>query len=165
VPPPPPPPPPPEPDPLPPHATIPSNSASTQKTGAPNSRLRRGATMVIPIKIVAATAPLHNGEPRQGVVGINPAALRAAVVIAIVPIPGPLARAYELGFTLHVVACAGTVHDTVTVDVYPKNGVTPRSLMYCAVCPAVTVCDVIPRLMMLKSATRFSETAGEVDAV
>jgi hypothetical protein len=86
--------------------------------------------MLNPMKIVAATTPIHNGVPCQKVVGINPAAFRAVVVIAIVPIPCPLARAYELGFTLHVVACDGTVHDTVTVDVYPKNGVTPRSLMY-----------------------------------
>jgi hypothetical protein len=121
--------------------------------------------MAIPSNMVAATSPLHNGVPRQGTLGITVAALRAVVVIAIVPIPGPLARAYELGFMLQAVACAGTVHDAVTVDVYPKNGVTPKSLMYCAVCPAVTVCDAIPRLSMLKSATRFNETAGEVDAV
>jgi hypothetical protein len=121
--------------------------------------------MVNPMKTVAASASLHNGVELQGVTGIRTAALRAVVVIAIVPIPGPPVRVYEFGFTLHVVACAGTLHETVTVDVYPKNGVTPRSLMYWAVCPAVTVCDVNPRLPILKSATKFSETAGDVDAV
>lgn len=120
--------------------------------------------MVNPMKNVTASAPPHSGTRGWGVVNTL-AALRAVVVIAIVPIPRPLARAYEFGLTLQVVARAGTMHDTVAVELYPKNGIRTTSLMYWAVCPAVTVCDVIPWLVMLKSATRFSESSDEVDGV
>lgn len=82
-----------EPDPPPPHATIPASRANTQNAGPPSGRLRLGPMMAIPSNTVAATSPLHKGVPRQGTLGINVAAFRAVVVIAIVPIPGPLARA------------------------------------------------------------------------
>jgi hypothetical protein len=57
------------------------------------------------------------------------AAVRAVVVTESVPIPFPLPSGYEFGFTEHVVAFAGTVQETVTVPVNPKNGFTPISLM------------------------------------
>ena len=85
------------------------------------------------------------------------------VVTDTVPIPAPLASEYEGGFTEHTASGAETVHETVTVEENPKNGVTPRSLMYDAVCPAVTVCDVIPRLATVKSATRFNPVVGDVE--
>jgi hypothetical protein len=87
------------------------------------------------------------------------------VVTDTVPIPIPLESEYEAGFTEHTVARAGTVHETFTVEENPKNGVTPRSLMYDAVCPAVTVCDVIPRFATVKSATRLNAIAADVEAV
>jgi len=93
------------------------------------------------------------------------AALRGVVVTDTVPIPVPVASEYEAGSTEQVVAFAGTVQETLTVEENPKNGVTPRSLMYDAVCPAVTVWDVIPRSATVKSATRFSAMAADVEAV
>jgi hypothetical protein len=90
---------------------------------------------------------------------------RAVVVTLTDPIPAPLAIVYEFGFTEQVVACAGTVHETFTVEEKPKNGVTARSLIYWAVCPAVTVCDVIPRSATVKSAFKLSTTGAEFDAV
>jgi hypothetical protein len=64
-----------------------------------------------------------------------------------------------------VVACAGTEHETVTVDENPKNGVTAMSLMYDAVRPAITVWDVIPRSATVKSAVKFNDSDEEVEAV
>ena len=96
---------------------------------------------------------------------LRAAAFRAVVVTESVPIPMPLASGYEVGFTEHVVACAGTEHETVTVDENPKNGVTPMSLMYDAVRPAVTVWVVIPRSATVKSATKFNARDDEVEAV
>jgi hypothetical protein len=93
------------------------------------------------------------------------AELRAVVVTESVPIPIPFASEYEAGFTEHCVACAGTVQETVTVEENPKKGFTPISLMYDAVCPATTVCVVIPRFATVKSAARFKLTAAEFEAV
>ena len=56
----------------------------------------------------------------------------------------PLDVVRELGFTVHFVRLAGTVHERFTIEEKPKNGVIAMSLMYCAVPPATTVCDVIP---------------------
>jgi hypothetical protein len=77
----------------------------------------------------------------------------------------PLDVVREFGFTVHVVRLAGTVHERFTVEEKPKNGVTAMSLMYCAVPPAATVCEVIPRLATEKSATKLRATDPELDAV
>jgi hypothetical protein len=77
----------------------------------------------------------------------------------------PLDVVREFGFTVHFVRLAGTVQERFTIEEKPKNGVTAMSLMYCAVPPATTVCDVIPRFATEKSATRFRATAVEFDAV
>jgi hypothetical protein len=87
------------------------------------------------------------------------------VVTDTVPIPIPVASEYEAGFTEHTVDLAGTVQETFTVEENPKKGVTARSLMYDAVCPAVTVWDVIPLSATVKSATRFSAVAADAEAV
>jgi hypothetical protein len=39
------------------------------------------------------------------------------------------------------------------------------SFMYVAVAPDVTICELIPRFAMVKSATRFKGTDAEVEAV
>jgi hypothetical protein len=87
------------------------------------------------------------------------------VVTVRLPIPIPPASGYEAGFTEQAVAWAGTAQVTVTADENPKNGVTPMSFMYDAVFPAVTVCEVIPRLAIVKSATRFRGKDAEVEGV
>ena len=92
------------------------------------------------------------------------AALRAVEVTETVPMPIPLASGYELGSAEQVVAWAGTVHERVTVEENPKNGVTPISFMYDAVRPAATVCAVIPRFATVKSAAKFNTTGAEVEA-
>jgi hypothetical protein len=56
-------------------------------------------------------------------------AVRAVVVTESVPMPFPFASGYEFGLTEQVVACAGTVQETVTDPENPKNGFTPISLM------------------------------------
>lgn len=93
------------------------------------------------------------------------AVLRGVVVTDTVPTPAAVAGGYDDGFTEQLVACAGTAQDTLTVEENPKNGVTPRSLIYDAVCPATTVWDVIPRFATVKSATRFNAIAADVEAV
>jgi hypothetical protein len=72
--------------------------------------------------------------------------LRSVVVSLRVAEFGPLGVVSDGGVTVHVVACAGTVQESDTGDENPENGVTPISLMYDAVCPAVTVCEAAPRL-------------------
>jgi hypothetical protein len=88
----------------------------------------------------------------------------AVVVTDTEAIFGPLDVVSEGGFTEHVVAGAGTAQTSITGEEYPKKGVTLMSFTYCAVCPAVTVCDVKPRLDTAKSATKFNATGAEFDA-
>ena len=64
---------------------------------------------------------------------------RPVVVTEIVPMPVPPASAYEEGFRVQAVPCAGSEHETFTLEEYSKNGVTARSLIYIAVTPALTV--------------------------
>jgi len=91
--------------------------------------------------------------------------IREVVVTDIVPIPIPLASENELGLMEQAVPLAGTEQDTVTFEEYPKNGVTARSLIYDAVCPAETVWDGIPRLSRLKSAAKVNATGAELEPV
>jgi len=93
------------------------------------------------------------------------AIFREVVVIDILPTPVPLASENELGVTEQAVPFAETAQETVTLEEYPKNGVTARSLMYDAVCPAVTVWDGNPRLSTLKSAASVKLTGAEAEAV
>jgi len=79
----------------------------------------------------------RNGD--RSLVRAAVSAPRAVVVTEIVPIPVPPASAYEEGFTVQAVPCAGSEHETFTVEEYSKNGVTARSLIYVAVTPALTV--------------------------
>jgi len=102
------------------------------------------------------------GESHRSVIGLTTAAPRKVVVTD--SVPTPLASGYDAGVTEQVVPWAGTAQETVTVDENPNNGVTPMSFMYDAVFPARTVCEVIPRLATLKSATKFKGTDAEVEA-
>ena len=69
------------------------------------------------------------GERLIGVTMAITAAFLAVVVTKSVPIPAPFASVYVEGFTVQVVAFAGTVQERVTVEANPKKGVTPMSFM------------------------------------
>ena len=90
---------------------------------------------------------------------------RARVVTEIDAIFVPLSVVTDVGLTVQIVAWAGTVQESVTGEENPKKGVMAMSFMYDAVCPAVTVCNVISRLATLKSATKFNATDADFDAV
>jgi hypothetical protein len=87
------------------------------------------------------------------------------VVTETVAIFAPLTSGTEVGFTEHVVACAGTAHVRVTVEEKPKSGVIAMSFTYDAVRPATTVCEVIPRFATVKSAAKFNATPPELEAI
>jgi hypothetical protein len=131
-------------------------------------RCRRGREARSITKTHAAARRLRQAGDSQGerpVLVPTTAAPRTVVVTDIVPIPTPLASGYDAGFTEQVVAWAGTLQETVTVEEYPKNGVTTMSFIYDAVFPAVTVCEVIPWFATVKVAVRFRATEAEVEAV
>jgi len=86
------------------------------------------------------------------------------VATEIVPTPAPLESGYDDGFAVQFVFGADDAHETVTGAENPKNGVTSRSLMYCAVVPADTVCELIPPFASAKSGARFSVMITELDA-
>ena len=143
--------------------TSPANGRAPAKRSC---RVRASRSMSAHNKRVTTAIGQAGGWSGNGFVGFpKTPALRDMVVTATEPIFTPLVVAKELGFTEHVVARAGTVQEAVTVEENPNSDVTAMSFMYCAVCPAVTVCDVIPRSATVKSATRFSATAVEFDAV
>jgi len=90
--------------------------------------------------------------------------LRWVVVTATEAMFGPLEVVTEFGFTIQVVALAGTVQERFTGEENPKNGVIAISLTYWAVRPADTVWDVNPRSDTAKSVIKFNPTAVEFDA-
>ena len=63
----------------------------------------------------------------------------------------PLPEANVFGLTLQVVRDAGGVQVNVTWALNPLSGETVRALVKVAVCPALTVIEVVPEVVREKS--------------
>jgi len=130
--PPPPPEPPPVPDPLPPQPINPipiDRSNSSESIDAKRCCRWKETSISAKRKRALNGAELVSQRDDRLFLLLTAAAPRGLVVTDTVPMLIPVASGYEVGFTEHVVAFAGTAQDTLTVEENPKNGVTPRSLI------------------------------------